>query len=596
MNALEHISQPGKLPLPSGRVRQVAVEPLAALGLMCRVSCWNVSQSPFGVMRYILRWMLLGAILIAFNSCNVVEDVVQEVARRAKEAQGASERPDPQYLPEAPKPVPEPLPAVGAPGEAPFVGREGTDEDGYPLRRPDQAELNRLLRAKQFEAVESHFDHYQEAFEQDFKKEYWPADALLAFRDADPTLAKVLNEWVEQFPQSPYARAARARQRTATGWHFRGSKTVGKTSNAQFDTFKEHLQEAIEDLKKAVELRPTYTAAWVAWLSNAQLVGAGAAQQRVLLNKALESCPACFRPPATVMLHLTPRWGGSYDAMRAAAREAMDKAPQNPRLARLPGLIAADRCSALVTFQKKPAAAEPHCQKALEFGFDPLFASASMRLLRHQGKKREAAEIATKILEKTPHYPKALYVRSDFLSSQEDYQGAARDLIVLRQLDAANESLGKRARWLVDHLRYQGDQLRKQNRSDEAAEYFQLALTLNPQDSDLRNRMAHADQGHLEALKKKVAAHPDDFDLHLRLDGALAVQKRFPEIISMWDAYISRSPRDARAYYERGGAKGYNDQEVAAARDVVMACRLGMARACSIVQRHNLKAIVDKAP
>jgi hypothetical protein len=49
---------------------------------------------------------------------------------------------------------------------------------------------------------------------------------------------------------------------------------------------------------------------------------------------------------------------------------------------------------------------------------------------------------------------------------------------------------------------------------------------------------------------------PDDFDLRLRLDGALAARGRFDEIVAMWDAFIDAHPDHARAWQERGGANG----------------------------------------
>ena len=100
--------------------------------------------------------------------------------------------------------------------------------------------------------------------------------------------------------------------------------------------------------------------------------------------------------------------------------------------------------------------------------------------------------------------------------------------------------------------------------------------------------MAYSDQDHIESLQKLVDEAPDDYPIHIRLDGALAVQKRFPEIIRMWDAYIERHPDDARAYYERGGARKHA-KRADASDDLVRACELGMAEACNVVERFGLK-------
>ena len=83
----------------------------------------------------------------------------------------------------------------------------------------------------------------------------------------------------------------------------------------------------------------------------------------------------------------------------------------------------------------------------------------------------------------------------------------------------------------------------------------------------------------------RVAANPDDFDAHVRLDGALAVQRRFPEIIAMWDGYVARQPREGRAYYERGGAKHHAGQRGGAIADLRKACELGFDPACTNLHR-----------
>ena len=84
----------------------------------------------------------------------------------------------------------------------------------------------------------------------------------------------------------------------------------------------------------------------------------------------------------------------------------------------------------------------------------------------------------------------------------------------------------------------------------------------------------------LELLRAAVADHPDDFQAHRRLDHALASERRFDEVVTMWDGYLWLHPEDGRAYLERGGARYHLGQKDLAAVDAQRACDLGIAEGC----------------
>ena len=92
--------------------------------------------------------------------------------------------------------VPRAVPAM--------VGASGTDADGYPLRTVDKRAVLRMLRARQF-------------------------DALDAFANIDPTLEPLLDAWAAAKPDSYMALAARGVHQEAVGWHRRGGRWACET-------------------------------------------------------------------------------------------------------------------------------------------------------------------------------------------------------------------------------------------------------------------------------------------------------------------------------------------------------------------------------
>ena len=86
--------------------------------------------------------------------------------------------------------VPRAVPAM--------VGASGTDADAYPLRTVDKRAVLRMLRARQFDALDAWLVDLQTQFEADYHKEYWPQDALDAFANIDPTLEPLLDAWAAE--------------------------------------------------------------------------------------------------------------------------------------------------------------------------------------------------------------------------------------------------------------------------------------------------------------------------------------------------------------------------------------------------------------
>jgi hypothetical protein len=77
---------------------------------------------------------------------------------------------------------------------------------------------------------------------------------------------------------------------------------------------------------------------------------------------------------------------------------------------------------------------------------------------------------------------------------------------------------------------------------------------------------------------------PTNFDAFLRLDGMLAPRRQFARIVRHWDRYLAAKPDDARAYYERGGARRHAGDVANSIVDLDRACTMGLQKACPVAE------------
>lgn len=89
----------------------------------------------------------------------------------------------------------------------------------------------------------------------------------------------------------------------------------------------------------------------------------------------------------------------------------------------------------------------------------------------------------------------------------------------------------------------------------------------------------------LRDFRRVIDLDPTNLDAHRHADHLLARQKRWDDILAMWNWYISRQPPNAEAYFERGGTYFQKGDMVSARADAAKACELGKAQACKMLER-----------
>jgi tetratricopeptide (TPR) repeat protein len=435
-----------------------------------------------------------------------------------------------------------------------MVGSSGTDADGYPLRTVDKRAVLRMLRARQFDALDAWLVDLQSQFEADYHKEYWPQDALDAFANVDPALEPLLDAWVAAKPESYMALAARGIHNEAAGWHRRGGRWACETPPENFEQMREAHATAFPDLDDALARHANLVAVHRALIRIAKANGGSLELRRQLLDQALVACPECFQVRVTFIFALQPRWGGDYEKMRAFAAETAS-ATANTKLRLLAGYVDSDRCSMLRHFGKRAEALDA-CNRALAVGESPDFYDERATLLRKSNPAAARADL-DRALWLRPQRSDLVEARAAVLMRLRRFSDHARDVALLKEIDP------------IERLDPGDVQRAAQGLAYEAG----------------RQRKAGSPADEVALLERAIALDPDDLDNHRRLDAALIRAGARDKIPAMWAKYLARHPKNARAHLELAGALHHLGRERDALAEAAAACRLGEQTGCQIAAR-----------
>jgi tetratricopeptide (TPR) repeat protein len=447
--------------------------------------------------------------------------------------------------------------ATGPVDARPMVGPGGFDDDGAPRDVPDKIAVQRLLRAREFDALDDWLRDLQQEFEDDPRKERWPSAALRAFDVADPTVGPLLDEYVEAKPGSYMALAARGLYHNKAGWHARGGKWAYETPPANFRAMEAEHRVAFPDLDEALRIHPALTEVSRALISIGNANGLPHLWLRKIFDAAAARCPDCLGLRVSYMHTLRPRWGGSYPAMRAFAAESARKS-RNPRVGALAGFVDWDR-SIVLREKKDPEAALAACEKALEAGEHWEFLDQRADLLIRLKRYDEAWKDVERADALSPQTVDILETRHTVLAHRRDYQAIARDTVALQALDPIKTRKDGDAKYAAQGLAYEAGQAREAGNLVRA-----IAL-----------------------LKRSVAMDPDDFDNHVRLDRLYSNSGQLPAALALWNGYLRRHPQEGKARLERGGTLWHLGRKPEALAEAARACRLGEQEGCDLVQRHG---------
>jgi len=486
------------------------------------------------------------------------------------------------------------------PGD-PMVASVAADQAHVPAKMPDaptspppvqaapgsRLEAQRLLRARDFPSLTRLVEAKEVRAEADVQHEDGIAHVVNAFNVADPALTRLLDEWVASNPESYAPWLARAQHLIAVAYDLRGGNYGNETSNQQFRDMDEVLRKAIADTGEALKRNAKLTHAYVLLIVMARTKGD---QQACLglADRAFAFAPASYAVRSAVACCLLPRWGGSYGALEAFAKESQGHLVENARLKALLGFVDWDRGRVAVQDQHYDQAVSLFTH-ALEAGDHWQFYESRADAESRQRRYTDALADVANALALRPEEPDVLVLRARVLAALGRRREALPDVMLVAEIDPKNKDLAWLRNSEVKAAVSYGRQLLDANDVSAALERFNWGMQLGGESADLlfwRGRAYLKRNEHERALQDfeaAVALDPRNVESYRNIDWLLAQRGRWDDIVGHWSKYIALEPLNGEAYLERGGAYHHKGDDRAARADVAKACGLGTQRACELM-------------
>lgn len=159
-----------------------------------------------------------------------------------------------------------------------------------------------------------------------------------------------------------------------------------------------------------------------------------------------------------------------------------------------------------------------------------------------------------------------------------------------RQYETGDQSPAERIAEQRDDRRNDAFRAHHDKKYDRAIAIYNELLRSQPRDAELLYyragahwQMGHADAA-LEDYRAVLALQPGNIEAVKTVDRILAREKRWDEILPLWNEYLRAVPNDAEAHFERGGTYSHKGDLEAARADARKACELGHKRACTMAK------------
>ena len=294
----------------------------------------------------------------------------------------------------------------------------------------------------------------------------------------------MLNVWVQQFPSSYAAYAARAKYYSACAWKARGGAWASETRKEQFEGMERYFVLAMQDAGDGIKLNPRLDVCYEMMITIGMAVSNDDMKDKALAE-ALKNHPYRVSGQAAVLHTLTPRWGGSYKKMEQFVDEAERYAAFNPQLKMLRGAIPADKGSI--------AAIEDNYDDAVKFYTEALkyanravyYAERRLNQERLLDNRRALADYE-QALALDPNNPKFLRYKAGVLFKLNRLADAQEIIELAERLDPNDEWIQKKKNYFksdgvqaYDHSQ-KGYDFLKNGKYKEGLRELTEAIRLNP--------------------------------------------------------------------------------------------------------------------
>ncbi len=317
-------------------------------------------------------------------------------------------------------------------------GGRASAPEGKPQRRITYdffVDVVAYLYARQFDAIEEKFREHEEYFEDDYEGESEAGLAFAVFRQADPAVQDIVEDWATDFPDSYVALLALGSYFEELGWRRRDHRFASETTEIQFREMEDAFQRAIVAFQKTASLRPKLTVSYAELIDIYRALGDREQCDR-WLQRALEEKPASSIVRFHYIEALRPRWGGSIEEMQAFAKNAEELGDANPRLLKLHGMVSSELAEQAFPTDKRKALALH--EEALSFGEDSFWLYRKAETLDALGEHKDAIAVASRALDLTPGWVSPMVLRANLKAKTGDREGALDDIARALRIDSHN--------------------------------------------------------------------------------------------------------------------------------------------------------------
>jgi len=145
---------------------------------------------------------------------------------------------------------------------------------------------------------------------------------------------KLLEEWLKEYPASPFANLAFSYHWVGRAWDARGGSYAGTVKESQWKGFHEGLKKAADHLEAAGELRknePAWMVSAMEILLGTEGGGLNSGGYEKLINPMIENFPECVECLGKLIYASTPKWGGKAGEWEPLLRQKLKDAPEDVR-------------------------------------------------------------------------------------------------------------------------------------------------------------------------------------------------------------------------------------------------------------------------
>ena len=350
--------------------------------------------------------------------------------------------------------------------------------------------MRALLLAGEYQKLTSYFEQLQSAFEADPRKEYWPDDAADSFASAEPETLPRLDAWVAATPDSFAPYLARGSHWIAVTWARRGALYREETPEEDMQAMRAPAHRAIADSDRALALRPGLVAAMLLQSRVALPISDDALAAR-MRARAFAACAGCLHVRTQYLVSLTPRWGGSYEAIKGFA--ATLSPHDNPRFRALAGWADFDQADLALSANdpKRFEHALAHVDRALAYGDYTAYLYMRARALRGLGGHDDDALVTLNRADALrPMSPAVLSERAALHANRNEWIPAGRDLLTALRIEPTEPDGKRYATDVLNGLLAQARASADSGKRQDALDAVQLVLDMCPDHDSARALLA----------------------------------------------------------------------------------------------------------